>query len=1503
MKKLVFCLLISLGLSVMMPVGGISAAGDKTVVFLKDNGKGDGSTAALPVGSLEDAFAALDLTKDCTVVVCGQYTQTKSFNYKGGDYTGSVTITSVYGNRDYGKTGGAAFRVNAVQFVCRGKTEFRDIKIEALGDNFIIVGRHHPIKMGENVTIAGSKLKGSTVANSICIFGGYHSGFGDPASSSKDTDITVLSGEKYYIFPFARNMKVNNTGTATIRVGGTAAGQIHGSSAGGSGSKMGKVNVEISGSANIKMFYGATEAATVEGYEFTWTGGNLAEIQWNCKYASKSDLKVLGKKVLNVSEEMTRAANYNAISSQFDEVNVIGEAEDYETVKNAEVVYLKSGEKGDGSSPDKPLGSLAMAYGALDLTKDCTVVIVGKYTQTADFDFGTDHTGSVTVTSVYGGKDYRDNGAEFVSDAFSFACRGTTVFENLNIRCTGNYYLLVAQHNPVTIGEGVNISGNKLIGSSVDKSFSVIGGYASGVGSPTAIDGRDTSITVLSGSKLYVVAYSRQMQGDYPGTAHIKIGGDANVSVLHGSVAYYMSTIVGNVEIEITDNAKVGTFYGCTQITTAGSYRFVWRSGTITKFQWNCQSTPDAKLTVLGKTELYASEEVRNGASFKSISANFDVVEDISKLPAAPEKTDVSEEKKIPEINTYTGYEKVLISLELLKKAEQASDYERGMTRAEALVQVVRLMGAEDEALTGSYAHPFKDVPEWAEKYVAYAYEKGITHGVSKKKFDPEGEASPAHYLTFLLRAIGYDDNAGDFKWKAPYELALKAGMTASLEDGSDGLNYGISLKYSWNTIFATAKDGTKVSESFAARGVFTEDRLYSVAARVHTEEKYGQTKLKAENGYYVLPIETYKDKTKAGLLAQFTGFLSGYEFKKNSDGSATLSMPDEWFELCNGPYAEYNSRNVHADKLLQNSQSGLWEVWNDDDFSIDILDQYILRDMYERYGTFASKVITDDWVKYNVYDMGGGHRSYGAYGLMNKHGYLPLYTGNVEYGNMYNVNGEPFIGNETLGMSAAGMPAVAAYHARSFGSATSDRDSLRWLEYFTTLISMGYLESDIPTMMRQAQSIFVEGSWQWKVVDMVFDLHERFPDDWRRAVIHATETCWQKHYDNDGKVAENAQNCAMILIGLLYGEGDFYETCKIISLAGHGGDSTTPVGLSAVAVICGWSGIDDASKNIINKKIWQDGKGILVNLPVEGSKEAYWMCCLGLPERIGMQELLDLYQKNFESNLLANGGKIENGNYYIPENTLGVIDTVFADEFEDGTLDGYTVKGSVENAEGSFSGERGAKLTGCAAGSALEREITGLTVGASYRLSAFITSAASVTTDMYVMNGGEKTYVSVYDQSYYVARELIFTAKSDSVTIGFSIPAGTPDHKYAIVDEVYVIRAEEISAGTVEFDEKNENDIYNGSVSFNIKANEKKEYLLKLTFTNESSVVVRGNIAINGKSYATAPFHTTGDNGMGIVYIPVIAENGTDIRVKIDFSASKLGIYSAELVEIKDRW
>ncbi len=106
-------------------------------------------------------------------------------------------------------------------------------------------------------------------------------------------------------------------------------------------------------------------------------------------------------------------------------------------------------------------------------------------------------------------------------------------------------------------------------------------------------------------------------------------------------------------------------------------------------------------------------------------------------------------------------------------------ELERAPSRIEALVMLLRLMGLEQQALASGYSHPFKDVVEWSGPYVSYAYQKGLTKGISNTQFGGEGQATAAMYVTFVLRALGYKDSGDspDFIYAQAVDFGHELGL------------------------------------------------------------------------------------------------------------------------------------------------------------------------------------------------------------------------------------------------------------------------------------------------------------------------------------------------------------------------------------------------------------------------------------------------------------------------------------------------------------------------------------------------------------------------------------------------------------------------------------------------------------------------------------------------------------------------------------------------------
>ena len=107
--------------------------------------------------------------------------------------------------------------------------------------------------------------------------------------------------------------------------------------------------------------------------------------------------------------------------------------------------------------------------------------------------------------------------------------------------------------------------------------------------------------------------------------------------------------------------------------------------------------------------------------------------------------------------NNYPGdteaQAQMLYDLGLFKGTDKGFALEKSMTRAEASVMLTRLLGAEKTALSGNWKHPFTDVPQWADKYVGWLYQNGLTKGVSATLYGSQRNVTCGQYCIFLTRA------------------------------------------------------------------------------------------------------------------------------------------------------------------------------------------------------------------------------------------------------------------------------------------------------------------------------------------------------------------------------------------------------------------------------------------------------------------------------------------------------------------------------------------------------------------------------------------------------------------------------------------------------------------------------------------------------------------------------------------------------------------------------
>ena len=151
-------------------------------------------------------------------------------------------------------------------------------------------------------------------------------------------------------------------------------------------------------------------------------------------------------------------------------------------------------------------------------------------------------------------------------------------------------------------------------------------------------------------------------------------------------------------------------------------------------------------------------------------------------------------------------------------------DLGRPPTRHEAVTMLVRLLGKDTEAQSGTWTTPFTDVDDWAKPYVGYAYTNGLTTGTSETTFSGGDTITASQYITFVLRALGYS-SSDDFAWDRAWVLSDNIGFTkGQFNAATTEFLRGDVASISYDALHAGMKEsGLPLYSTLISAGVFSE--------------------------------------------------------------------------------------------------------------------------------------------------------------------------------------------------------------------------------------------------------------------------------------------------------------------------------------------------------------------------------------------------------------------------------------------------------------------------------------------------------------------------------------------------------------------------------------------------------------------------------------------------------------------------------------------------------
>ena len=165
-------------------------------------------------------------------------------------------------------------------------------------------------------------------------------------------------------------------------------------------------------------------------------------------------------------------------------------------------------------------------------------------------------------------------------------------------------------------------------------------------------------------------------------------------------------------------------------------------------------------------------------------------------------------------------------------------------------------------------------------------------------------------------------------------------------------------------------------------------------------------------------------------------------------------------------------------------------------------------------------------------------------------------------------------------GIMSPGMPNSASEISDKIGHIMNFGDGWYGGVYVGAMYSLAFVSDDIEFVVTEALKTIPKESLYYKCMKDVIEWHKMYPDDWKRTWFE----CERKYTEDIGCpdgvfVPYNIDatiNSAYILIGLLYGEGDFYKTIDISTRCGQDSDCNPSSAAGILGTILGYSNIPE---------------------------------------------------------------------------------------------------------------------------------------------------------------------------------------------------------------------------------------------------------------------------------------------------------------------------------------
>ncbi|HTD92615.1 MAG TPA: ADP-ribosylglycohydrolase family protein [Chitinophagaceae bacterium] len=288
-----------------------------------------------------------------------------------------------------------------------------------------------------------------------------------------------------------------------------------------------------------------------------------------------------------------------------------------------------------------------------------------------------------------------------------------------------------------------------------------------------------------------------------------------------------------------------------------------------------------------------------------------------------------------------------------------------------------------------------------------------------------------------------------------------------------------------------------------------------------------------AQDKFFSLPLAQLQDKIKGGWAGQTIGVTFGgpYEFQFNGTFIGDYQSL-KWYD------------GYLRNTMLNNP--GLYDDLYMDLTFVDVMEKYGLDAPVD---SFANAYANAGYMLWHA-------NQAGRYNI--QHGIRPPQSGfwkNNPHADCIDYQ----IESDFAGLMSPGMPNTASAISDKIGHIMNYGDGWYGGVFVGAMYSLAFVSKDIPYIIREALKTIPVRSKFNKCISDVIAWHAKYPADWKQTWLEV-----QKKWANDIGCPEGVfvpfdidatVNAAYVVIGLLYGKGDFTQTLEITTRCGQDAD------------------------------------------------------------------------------------------------------------------------------------------------------------------------------------------------------------------------------------------------------------------------------------------------------------------------------------------------------------